>query len=135
MTLILRRAVMALGSAAVASLAARRAGAQRPGPPSPVYPFTLRPLPYAFGANEPHVDAQTMELHHDRHHAAYVANLNAAVKDTPQVAAMTDAHGASLSEPVTRDTAQSGYGIVFALGAGCARLPVATDQLLAAVCA
>ncbi|MBC7735094.1 MAG: hypothetical protein H7306_24905 [Bacteriovorax sp.] len=54
---------------------------------------------------------------------------------TPQVAAMTDAHGASLSEPVTRDTAQSGYGIVFALGAGCARLPVATDQLLAAVCA
>lgn len=88
MTLVLRRAVMALGSAAVASLAARRAGAQRPGPPSPVYPFTLQPLPYAFGANEPHVDAQTMELHHDRHHAAYVANLNAAVKDTPQVAAM-----------------------------------------------
>lgn len=52
------------------------------------YPFTLPPLPYAFGANEPHVDAQTMELHHDKHHAAYVSNLNATLKDYPAVAAM-----------------------------------------------
>ncbi len=54
----------------------------------PAYPFTLPPLTYATAANEPFIDAQTMELHHDKHHAAYVANLNAAVKDHPQVAAM-----------------------------------------------
>ncbi|MGE0226611.1 MAG: superoxide dismutase [Acetobacteraceae bacterium] len=51
-------------------------------------PFSLPPLPYAANANEPHIDAQTMTIHHDRHHAAYVNNLNAAVKDHPQVAAM-----------------------------------------------
>ena len=55
---------------------------------APGGPFTLPPLPYAPDANEPHIDAQTMQIHHDRHHAAYVANLNAAVKDYPQVAAM-----------------------------------------------
>jgi superoxide dismutase, Fe-Mn family len=42
-------------------------------------PFTLPPLPYAFDALEPYIDAQTMEIHHDRHHAGYVANLNKAV--------------------------------------------------------
>lgn len=44
--------------------------------------FTLPNLPYAFNALEPHVDARTMEIHHDKHHAAYVNNLNAAIKDT-----------------------------------------------------
>lgn len=43
--------------------------------------FTLPPLPYAADANEPHIDAETMLLHHDRHHAAYVAALNGAVRD------------------------------------------------------
>jgi Fe-Mn family superoxide dismutase len=38
-------------------------------------------LPYDFGALEPHIDAKTMEIHHDKHHAAYVNNLNAALKD------------------------------------------------------
>jgi superoxide dismutase, Fe-Mn family len=42
-------------------------------------PFTVPPLPYPYDALEPHIDAQTMTLHHDKHHAAYVANLNAAV--------------------------------------------------------
>jgi Fe-Mn family superoxide dismutase len=51
-------------------------------------PFKLPPLPYSFSALEPVIDAQTMELHHDKHHAAYVKNLNAAVKDHPKVAAM-----------------------------------------------
>ena len=50
------------------------------------YPYTLPPLPYAFNANEPSIDALTMELHHDKHHAAYVANLNAALKDYGQAA-------------------------------------------------
>jgi Fe-Mn family superoxide dismutase len=52
------------------------------------YPYTLPPLPYPTTANEPFIDAQTMEIHHDKHHAAYVANLNAALKDYPQVAAL-----------------------------------------------
>lgn len=40
-------------------------------------PFTLEPLPYPADANEPHIDALTMEIHHGRHHKAYVDNLNA----------------------------------------------------------
>jgi Fe-Mn family superoxide dismutase len=44
--------------------------------------FTLPDLPYAFDALEPHVDARTMEIHHDKHHAAYVNNLNAALQGT-----------------------------------------------------
>jgi Fe-Mn family superoxide dismutase len=45
-------------------------------------PFSLPPLPYPFDALEPHIDARTMEIHHDKHHATYVANLNKAVADT-----------------------------------------------------
>jgi Fe-Mn family superoxide dismutase len=46
-------------------------------------PYTLPALPYAFDALEPHIDAQTMEIHHSKHHQTYVNNLNAALKDTP----------------------------------------------------
>ncbi len=45
--------------------------------------FTLPELPYAFNALEPHIDARTMEIHHGKHHAAYVNNLNAAIQGTP----------------------------------------------------
>jgi Fe-Mn family superoxide dismutase len=45
-------------------------------------PFTVPDLPYDFGALEPHIDAQTMEIHHDRHHKAYVDNANAALEGT-----------------------------------------------------
>jgi len=45
--------------------------------------YTLPPLPYDYGALEPHIDAKTMEIHHGKHHAAYVNNLNAALKDHP----------------------------------------------------
>ncbi|MBP8229729.1 MAG: superoxide dismutase [Xylophilus sp.] len=45
-------------------------------------PYTLPALPYAFDALEPHIDTQTMEIHHTRHHQTYVNNLNAALKDT-----------------------------------------------------
>jgi Fe-Mn family superoxide dismutase len=44
--------------------------------------FTLPPLPYAFNALEPHIDARTMEIHHGKHHQAYVNNLNAAIAGT-----------------------------------------------------
>ena len=47
--------------------------------------FTLPPLPYAFDALEPYIDARTMEIHHDKHHAAYVNNLNAALEKAPEL--------------------------------------------------
>jgi Fe-Mn family superoxide dismutase len=92
MITLLRRAVLFAGAATAMGSPSRRAIAQGTGAATtggPSYPFTLPSLPYAFSANEPFIDAQTMELHHDKHHAAYVANLNAAVKEHPQVAAMT----------------------------------------------
>ena len=49
--------------------------------------YTLPPFPYAFDALEPHIDARTMEIHHDKHHAAYINNLNNALKDHPELAA------------------------------------------------
>jgi superoxide dismutase, Fe-Mn family len=48
-------------------------------------PHTLPPLPYDFGALEPHIDAQTMQIHHDKHHQAYVNNLNAALDKHPEL--------------------------------------------------
>src|SRR5271163_2969691 len=47
---------------------------------APQMTFTLPPLPYAFDALEPYIDAKTMEIHHDKHHAAYVTNLNKALE-------------------------------------------------------
>jgi Fe-Mn family superoxide dismutase len=95
MLTLLRRATLFAGAAALVQPATRKVAAQTaPVPPGssvvvdPSYPFVLPPLPYAMTVNEPSIDAQTMELHHDKHHAAYVANLNVAVKDHPQVAAM-----------------------------------------------
>jgi Fe-Mn family superoxide dismutase len=43
------------------------------------------PLPYDFNALEPHIDEQTMRIHHDKHHGAYVSNLNAALEKHPQL--------------------------------------------------
>lgn len=47
--------------------------------------FQLPALPYANDALEPHIDAQTMEIHHDRHHNTYVTNLNAALENAPEL--------------------------------------------------
>ena len=77
-----RRVLLTAAATAAAALASGSARAQMPGP------YTLPPLPYAPDANEPHIDALTMTLHHDKHHAAYVANLNAALKDHGQLAAL-----------------------------------------------
>jgi Fe-Mn family superoxide dismutase len=52
-------------------------------------PFSLPPLAYAFDALEPHIDAQTMQIHHDKHHAAYVTNLNKAIAQTPALSGLS----------------------------------------------
>ena len=49
-------------------------------------PFTLPPLPYAPNALEPHIDTMTMEIHHGKHHNAYVTNLNKALESAPNLA-------------------------------------------------
>jgi Fe-Mn family superoxide dismutase len=51
--------------------------------------FTLPALPYAFDALEPHIDKQTMEIHHGKHHNAYVTNLNNALKDLPNLQSLS----------------------------------------------
>lgn len=58
------------------------------------YPFELPDLGYSHDALEPHIDARTIEIHHGRHHAAYTANLNAALAGHP------DLHGVSAEELV-----------------------------------
>ena len=50
--------------------------------------YSVPPLPYDFAAIEPSIDAKTMEIHHDKHHAAYVTNLNNALKDHPALQGM-----------------------------------------------
>ena len=52
---------------------------------APQMSFTLPPLPYSFDALEPYIDAKTMEIHHDKHHAAYVTNLNKALESSPDL--------------------------------------------------
>src|SRR6187402_2330997 len=69
-----RHALAGLAAITAAPLTVRFATAQTAGP------FKLDPLPYANNALEPHIDAKTMEIHHDKHHAAYVNNLNAALE-------------------------------------------------------
>jgi Fe-Mn family superoxide dismutase len=47
--------------------------------------FSVPPLPYPYNALEPHIDEETMHLHHDKHHQAYVNNLNAAIEKHPEL--------------------------------------------------
>ncbi|MFZ9753738.1 MAG: superoxide dismutase [Cyanobium sp.] len=58
-------------------------------PASALAAFTLPPLPYPVEALEPAIDAATMTLHHDRHHGAYVANLNAQIVANPELARLS----------------------------------------------
>ena len=76
-SLLDRRQFVKLGTlAASAALLPNSARAQTAA-------ITLPPLPYPFNALEPPIDAQTMEIHHDKHHAAYIKNLNAALASAP----------------------------------------------------
>jgi superoxide dismutase, Fe-Mn family len=78
-----RNLVLTIGGIAADSFAPRLTLAQ--ALPTTAGPFTLDPLPYPINALEPYIDGRTMELHHDRHHAGYVNNLNAISKDYPQL--------------------------------------------------
>jgi len=93
-----RTAILQMGALASAALLTEtlraegwptgQAPAAAPAAP-PSGPFTLPPLPYAYDALEPNFDAATMHLHHDKHHQAYVNNLNAAVAAHPELAGKT----------------------------------------------
>ena len=86
-----REVIKAIGMTAIAGLCgavpkiAAAQAAQITGG-KPAGPYTVPPLAYDYGALEPYIDAETMHLHHDKHHAAYVKNLNAALADHPDIA-------------------------------------------------
>ena len=73
-------AMVGLGSALAPSLMAQ---------PTPASGYTLGKLEYPYNALEPHIDAATMEIHHSRHHQAYITNANNALKDHPGLLALT----------------------------------------------
>lgn len=60
------------------------------------YPFALAPLPFAYDALEPYIDAATMRIHHEKHHQAYITSLNAALKPHPEL------HDLSIEELLSR---------------------------------
>ena len=111
-----RRLFLAAGAAGAAVVAGgvplRAAMAQ--AAPAATGPYTLPPLPYAFAALEPHIDAQTMELHHGKHHQAYVANLNKALADYGQLQGLSLpdllAQGANLPEAIRTAVRNNGGG-------------------------
>ena len=77
-------------------------------------PFTLPDLPYDFNALEPHIDARTMEIHHDKHHAGYVAKLNAATQglDIPECPAALIANLNAIPEDKRTAVRNNGGGHV-----------------------
>ena len=81
-----RRSVIATSATLFAGMIAGGGGG---GAGAQTEPFTLPPLPYPTDKNEPSIDATTMEIHHDRHHAAYVKNLNDALKEAPDFAKLS----------------------------------------------
>ena len=88
-----RRDILRLGALAPIGLLAARYGLQNMGleqvahaAPPPAGPHQLPPLPYAYNALEPHIDATTMRIHHDKHHKAYVVDLNKAIARHPEFA-------------------------------------------------
>jgi Fe-Mn family superoxide dismutase len=97
MNLSRRDALKTMGLAAAASLMPKVLFADAPAAPTtsgsaapaapvvPMSPFVLPALPYAYDALEPSLDAATMQLHHDKHHAAYVTNLNKAAATHPEL--------------------------------------------------
>ena len=78
----LKAAGLTVAAGSVAGTFAPRVANAAAPPAPPTGPYKLPPLGYAYDALEPYIDAQTMQIHHDKHHQAYVNNLNAAVAGT-----------------------------------------------------
>jgi Fe-Mn family superoxide dismutase len=81
-----RRSLLGLGAAAIAVSAAPKVWAQAAAPAPAAGPFSLPKRAYEAAALEPHIDTMTMDIHYTRHHAAFIAGLNAAAKDNGVVA-------------------------------------------------
>ena len=78
--------------------------------------FTLPPLPYAYDALEPWIDAKTMEIHHSKHHQAYVTNLNKFLESAPELAgksleALLANNGAVVPETIRTAVRNNGGGV------------------------
>ena len=81
-----------LAAAVVAGPWLDRAVAQSPAAspaPAPTGPYTLPPLPYPYEALEPNIDTWTMQIHHDKHHKAYVDNANKLLVDHPELSKLS----------------------------------------------
>ncbi|MDE1847312.1 MAG: superoxide dismutase, partial [Candidatus Micrarchaeota archaeon] len=78
--------------------------------------YELAPLPYDYTALEPHIDEATMKLHHDKHHQAYVTNLNGAIEKHPELGAKSAeelvANLASIPEDIRKIVQNNGGGHV-----------------------
>src|SRR5271163_1863785 len=116
-----RQAIKTLTAAAIASTTLGRfpafaqTTAAAPAAAAPTGPFKLPPLPYAYDALEPYIDVETMHLHHDKHHAAYVKKLNEALAKEPSFAAGNDVdellkNFASVPESIRTDVRNQGGG-------------------------
>jgi superoxide dismutase, Fe-Mn family len=88
MSLLSRRHVMMAATGLAAAVAVPRVAFAQATAAAPSGPFSLPPLTYPVAALEPHIDAKTMEIHHGKHHQAYVSNLNNFAKDNPKLAQM-----------------------------------------------
>jgi superoxide dismutase, Fe-Mn family len=86
MSSLSRRHLMLAATSIAAVAAAPRLVFAQAATPAATGPFKLPPLGYPTTALEPHIDAKTMEIHHDRHHQAFITNLNNFAKDNPQIA-------------------------------------------------
>ena len=141
-----REALSTLGVGALALAAAGRGldAAAPDGIQAAAGPYTLAPLPYAYDALEPHIDALTMQVHHDRHHQAYVNNLNTAIAAAGEAgkAPLDDLlkNVAALPEPVRTAVRNNGgghvnhlqYWTLLAPGAGGAPTGAIADAIAAA---
>ena len=87
MSFISRRNLMIAATGIATATASSRIAFAQTAAPAPAGPFEVPPLTYPFSAFEPYIDARTMEIHHDKHHQAYVNALNTIASEHPQIAA------------------------------------------------
>lgn len=135
--LLAATACLALPAAACAQGEARPEAATA-APSAPAAAFTLAPLPYAADALEPAIDAQTMTIHHGKHHQAYVTNLNAAIAADPKLAGMTleqlVANAGAISDAVRNNAGGHwNHNFFWSIMAPPAETGAASPELMAAI--